>query len=225
MQELGVPKIIWMYWDQGRDKAPEMVRICLDSWISRNPGWDVRILDRGSWSAHVDHRSMASPEREDLGIPLWTDILRFNLLAEHGGIWIDASCLCAWSLDRWLPQVSGEGLLMFRDPGEDRIISTWFIAARPGNQLVTGFRDSFTDLTNNVVFTSQESKHGNPRIGRLKRQLRKRGRSPAWFGDPRVCARLKAHPYFLVHYHFEHYLSSNPMAATFPAVPRNWRLV
>lgn len=40
-----IPKIIWLYWEQGWDKAPETVSACKKSWQYYNPDWEVRCLD------------------------------------------------------------------------------------------------------------------------------------------------------------------------------------
>ena len=41
----GIPRIVWMYWEQGWDAAPELVQRCRRSWEHYNPDWDVRCLD------------------------------------------------------------------------------------------------------------------------------------------------------------------------------------
>ncbi len=40
-----IPKIIWMYWEQGWEQAPELVKKCKKSWEKHNPKWEVRALD------------------------------------------------------------------------------------------------------------------------------------------------------------------------------------
>ena len=44
----GVPQVVWMYWEQGWDGAPPLVRECRRSWEHHNPDWDVRCLDGAS---------------------------------------------------------------------------------------------------------------------------------------------------------------------------------
>ena len=50
----GVPKTVWLYWEQGWDAAPELVRQCRRSWEVRNPDWTVRCLDAATLGEYFD---------------------------------------------------------------------------------------------------------------------------------------------------------------------------
>lgn len=50
----GVPKTVWLYWEQGWDAAPELVRQCRRSWELRNPDWIVRCLDVATLGDYFD---------------------------------------------------------------------------------------------------------------------------------------------------------------------------
>ena len=50
----GVPKTVWLYWEQGWDAAPELVRQCRRSWEFHNPDWSVRCLDAATLGDHFD---------------------------------------------------------------------------------------------------------------------------------------------------------------------------
>ena len=39
-----IPKIIWMMWDQGLDRAHLSVKLCHQSWVSKNPDHSVKLL-------------------------------------------------------------------------------------------------------------------------------------------------------------------------------------
>ena len=41
-----IPKIIWIFWAQGEEKAPFLVQNCIKSWKINNEDWDVRIIDK-----------------------------------------------------------------------------------------------------------------------------------------------------------------------------------
>jgi mannosyltransferase OCH1-like enzyme len=133
-----LPKRIWIYWQQGWSEAPEIVQRCRRSWEERNPGWEVVALDAVSAAAW-------SPASEDVA---WRDMrrnhqanfLRLDLLAAHGGVWVDATTFCGVPLDAWLPALTGTGFFAFARPGKDRLLSTWFLAAAPGNPLLLAWR-------------------------------------------------------------------------------------
>jgi hypothetical protein len=39
------PKLVHLYWDQGFDQAPELVRMSARSWQEQNPDWTIRLWD------------------------------------------------------------------------------------------------------------------------------------------------------------------------------------
>ena len=39
-----IPKKIWMMWDQGLDSAHLSVKLCHQSWVSKNPDHTVKLL-------------------------------------------------------------------------------------------------------------------------------------------------------------------------------------
>jgi hypothetical protein len=134
-----VPKIIWIYWHSGEADAPEIVARCIASWRSLNPGWDVRVLDDASYARFADMSDVKTKR-----IAHWADILRLRLLARHGGVWADATLLCARPLDHWLPLVTPSGFFAFSRPGPDRIIANWIIASVPGNTLTVRLEKALT---------------------------------------------------------------------------------
>lgn len=137
-----IPRILWLYWDQGFDNAPELVRACRRTWEARNPGWDIRILDRASAADAVSLPSLP----DTILSAHRADVLRTRLLAEHGGVWVDATTWCLRPLDEWLPVVGHAGFFIFTWDGEDkriiahswpRLVGNWFIAVSPGNPLAS----------------------------------------------------------------------------------------
>ena len=129
-------KVIWSCWFQKRDQAPELVRKCLQSWEDHNPGWEVRVLDAETVCRYVDLRSHIDLSRQTLIAASLSNIVRILLLHEYGGVWADATTLCNVPLDDWLPLAANTGFFAFARPGEDRLLSSWFLAAEPGNPLV-----------------------------------------------------------------------------------------
>jgi Capsular polysaccharide synthesis protein/Polysaccharide pyruvyl transferase/Methyltransferase domain len=132
-----MPKIIWTCWFQGRLEAPELVRKCLQSWETRNPGWDFRCLDAGTIARYIDLGAYVDLTRQTITAASLSDILRVLLLHEYGGVWVDATTFCNTPLDDWLLHAASTGFFAFSRPGEDRLLATWFLAAAPGNPLVS----------------------------------------------------------------------------------------
>jgi hypothetical protein len=130
------PKLLWSYWKQGESAAPELVKYCLASWRSLNPGWDIRVLDQSTVSRFTTMAGLP----ESISVQHYTDVLRVRLLDEHGGVWVDATTLCAAPLDHWLPPLMQSGFFAFTRPGPDRVIASWFLASEPGGALIRTWR-------------------------------------------------------------------------------------
>jgi mannosyltransferase OCH1-like enzyme len=87
----GIPKVVWFLWLQGLDNAPYVVRKCYESWVARNPSWRIISLDAATAQefASVDY---SSANLSKLSYQHRADLLRLDLLAHHGGVWVDATC-------------------------------------------------------------------------------------------------------------------------------------
>lgn len=90
---------IWICWWQGLEQAPEIVKICIDS-IRRNAkNHQVTLITDANYKEYVHIPSWVE-EKRDKGIISRThfaDLLRLSLLAEHGGMWLDATFFCVSS--------------------------------------------------------------------------------------------------------------------------------
>ena len=135
-----LPKIIWLLWLQGWEEAPPVAQACLTSWRRLNPGWDVRAIDGPGAAAHLDtptfERIAAVPKEPEA----FSDQIRIELLHAHGGVWADATAMCAVPLEQWLPQRMPAGFFAFERPTPDRMIASWFLAASTGSNVVAKWR-------------------------------------------------------------------------------------
>ena len=132
-----LPKTLYMLWLQGWDHTPKVVAECRRSWEYHNPGWRIVLLDEHNLFDHVDQDDFAGLP-EDMSPASMSDVVRVHLL-KHGGVWVDATCFCCMPLDDWIHEHMGSGFFAFDRPGKDRMISTWFLAAVPGNELIDIF--------------------------------------------------------------------------------------
>lgn len=107
------------------------------SWERKNVGWQFRCLDAQSVELYAPIRQYIDSNRQPLTAASLSDVLRILLLHEFGGVWVDATLYCNRPLDEWLPQVMQEGFFAFAAPAPDRLLSSWLLAAAPGNYLVS----------------------------------------------------------------------------------------
>jgi hypothetical protein len=129
-----LPRRLWIYWEQGWDQAPELVRLCRRSWEQRHPDWEIFCLDSET-AAELVPREAWQP-RAGMRPNHKANLLRLHLLARQGGVWADSTTFCAAPLEAWLPPLIENGFFAFARPGPDRLLSTWLLAATPGHELV-----------------------------------------------------------------------------------------
>lgn len=147
----GVPRIVWMLWFQGWDRAPQVCRRCKSTFELWNPGWEVRALSEADLPAVLaDYCGEFSTLCEAMN-PLasmgmsWippaaaADLLRLVLLSRFGGVWADASILCRKPLDAWIQDAAAlaDGFFAYspEKAGEIPVMSS-FLAARPQHPIV-----------------------------------------------------------------------------------------
>lgn len=132
VQSVGtIPRKIWVYWDQGWDSAPPMVRACRRKLEHMNPDFDLRFVD---YTFITSNLSIPSEVRKTLesNKTKYANIVRCALLAEYGGIWLDATCYVTQPLERLLDKNQNR---YFSYTRSDKLLSTWMMIA-PGNHII-----------------------------------------------------------------------------------------
>lgn len=140
-----IPRIIWTYWHAA--PPPDFIQGCLENWQRFAPDHEIRRLDRNSalnWlpALRTDFDALPAYRQAD-----W---LRIQLLARHGGVWMDASMLLACDLD-WLHQqrercaASYVGFYIdrFTTRPDQPIVENWLMAAAPGCPFARALADAF----------------------------------------------------------------------------------
>ncbi len=128
------PRRIFMYWAQGFDAAPKLVQECLKSWKRAHPKWQIDEIDDSNLSQFIDIKFVS----KEIYLAAKSDVIRILLLQKYGGFWCDATLYCMKSIDTWLmPFLSGTEFFAFRNPGVDRMLSSWFLGAIPGSYITS----------------------------------------------------------------------------------------
>jgi len=205
--DVTVPKVIWILWFQGLSEAPFPVQQCVDSWKRENPTWEVVLLNNENLDDYV---TLDLPEDKfsRLSLPKQSNLIRLQVLLKYGGVWADATTFCMKPLDDWLDECTTSGFFAFCNPGRDRVMANWFLAAEEGGPIILKMRDAYVSffLENNF------KKRGRVRrkIFKYLRQVLNRSEKSARFWlSPFVTKVLKVFPYFIFHYLFERLISSD----------------
>lgn len=133
-------KVIWFYWEQGLDNAPQIVKCCLASVKRYLPkDWQVVVLDMHSAKEYIEMPTFVEEIYNDgkMWKALYADLLRLSLLYKYGGIWSDATCYFMQPLP---DGVINEPLFFFKIeammPCYPLSYENWFIRATPGNYVI-----------------------------------------------------------------------------------------
>ena len=156
------PKIIWWSWLQGEEQAPELAKMCLHSLRKELPDYDIKIVTMDNLADYIDLPQVIIDKFNAGWIAgaHFADIIRLNLLANHGGLWVDSTVYC--TDNKLMKDIERSSMFVFRNMlGIDReyaALSNWFIASKKGNpyikecaQLINKYFMEFTNLEDYFV--------------------------------------------------------------------------
>lgn len=87
---------IWILWWQGMDNAPEIIKLCTKSKIKYADRREVIVVTQQNYNQYIDipQEILDKVAIGKISITHLSDIIRVSILAEHGGLWLDASIFC-----------------------------------------------------------------------------------------------------------------------------------
>lgn len=96
-----IEKNIFVFWWDGFDCAPEIVKKCLGSIEENHTDFNIIKIDKNNYEEHTDiHEELIVGFKSGkISIQTFSDILRFNLLKNNGGIWIDSTIFFTCKFD------------------------------------------------------------------------------------------------------------------------------
>lgn len=90
---------IWIFWAQGIENAPELVKGCYKQLLKTNGERVILItMDNLQEYINIPQYIMDKVYRKELTITHFSDIIRVLLLAEYGGLWVDSTLYLTGSL-------------------------------------------------------------------------------------------------------------------------------
>lgn len=95
-----IPKKIHVIWVGDENKRPDS---WIQTWKDKHPEWEFRIWG----NAELNGLSWKSKKQMDIfrSEGQWNgvaDLMRYEILYEHGGVYVDADSVCVRTLDDWL---------------------------------------------------------------------------------------------------------------------------
>lgn len=95
---------IWVMWWQGVNSAPPLVKKNIKSLIQLFGKDKVKVITKDNYEEYTS-LSQGLKEKFDknkISITNWSDVIRFNLLKNNGGIWVDATVHLSTRFFRYL---------------------------------------------------------------------------------------------------------------------------
>ena len=94
-----IPKKLHIVWVGDESKRPNN---CINTWRTHNPDWDIEVwgndrLTSTSWRNAKHLQDMWKVELNGVA-----DLMRYEILYEHGGFAVDADSVCVKPLEDWL---------------------------------------------------------------------------------------------------------------------------
>lgn len=134
-------RIIWIFWWQGIEEAPPLVKRCYNSVRENLSRWDVRLLTKDNYSNYVQFPDfiLKKIDKGVISLTHLSDLLRLELLINHGGLWLDSTVLCTGSD---IPNsIINSDLFVYQTqkPGSDghpTIMSSWCMYAKTNNVIL-----------------------------------------------------------------------------------------
>lgn len=103
-QEKANKQVIWVFWYQGYDSMPEMVKKCYNQ-LNRMKGQsEVILLSRDNLNEYITLPQFVYDRLNsgEITITHFSDIIRFALLYLYGGFWVDATVWLTKPFPKWL---------------------------------------------------------------------------------------------------------------------------
>ena len=137
-----INRTIWLFWWQGIDNAPELVKVCYES-VKRHHGssWKIVLLSEQNYKEYVTFPAHIIKQFKSgiISITHLSDMLRLELLIKYGGLWIDATVLCTGNE---IPKsIFKSDLFVFQaqKPGADgmaSLMSNWLMYAKTNQRIL-----------------------------------------------------------------------------------------
>lgn len=84
---------IWIFWWQGKETMPPIVKVCYNSVLQNAANHEVILITENNIKEYIDIPQYIYDKINEKKMTLthFSDVLRENLLFKYGGIWMDAT--------------------------------------------------------------------------------------------------------------------------------------
>lgn len=143
-------KIVWVMWWQGFDKAPDIIKGCQKQLQKYCHNYKIIQLTKDNYKqyAHIPDYILKKAENGNISLTNLSDVIRMDLLARHGGLWIDSTVLLTHRLDADIldyPFYSIKGKMINNNSVSKYQFCTFFMYSKQNNSYFNFIRDFLFD--------------------------------------------------------------------------------
>ena len=126
----------YVFWAQGFENAPDVVQKCNNLLRKTQKPDHLVILDESNWRNYCTIPEDVIEKLSGQRRQFFADVLRIYLLAERGGVWIDATCVPTIDMADHVAEKAASGFFALTRIKDMNLISNWFMMAKPGSYIV-----------------------------------------------------------------------------------------
>ena len=145
-----ISNIIWVCWFQGEENAPLLVKKCINNLrLYNSDNFEVKVITLDNYENYTTLPAYIKEKflEGKISYTQLSDILRFSLLADHGGIWIDSTYLTIQNLPSCITESDFFSLTSNIYPNYSISKGRW-----AGNFLKFGKNDPIAQLFRDLFF-------------------------------------------------------------------------
>lgn len=129
---------IWIFWFQGIENAPTLIKKCIESVKKNFKNKDIMIITMENYNNYVDIPDYVIEKfkKKIISITHFSDILRTELLIKYGGLWLDATTFCTGNN---IEDFSDLDFFVYRNGWMDMEninMSNWLIYSKSYNEIL-----------------------------------------------------------------------------------------
>lgn len=129
---------IWFCWLQGIREAPDIVQACYKSLMRHEADRSINLVTKDSLDSFVSMPAILMDKWRSgrISNTHFSDLLRNQLLIEHGGVWLDSTVYLTGSIPSFM---ESRPLFLYKHTNQDDIrirYNSWFISSYKGNGVI-----------------------------------------------------------------------------------------
>lgn len=127
-----IPKKLHIVWIGDESKRPDN---CIDSWVRLNPSWEVKVWGNADLTGNPWRNAYHMQEMWKHELCGVADMMRYEILYEHGGFAVDADSLCVKSIPDWMLEAN-EFTCWENEHERPGLLAAGYLAAQKGSHFI-----------------------------------------------------------------------------------------